>query len=314
VQKPPSVMILDQDASDYLPHLATLVRDGVELSTATTAASARTAWAGQPVVLGQPDLVAAVLEDLPGVRWVQSTWAGVTPLLELGRRDFLLTGVKEVFGPQMAEYVLGVLLARELKLAERQGHQDRRSWWPADSGSLQDKTLGIMGTGSIGGCVAARAAAFGLRVIGCSRSGESVPGFERVFPIERLDEFLPLVDYLVSVLPATPGTDGLLDAQAFRLMRTHCCLVNVGRGNVIDETALEEALRQGRIAGAVLDVFRQEPLPADSPLWDTPGLTVTAHVAAKSHPPGIAHIFIENYNRYVAGQPLLHSIDFERGY
>ena len=307
-------MILAHDASDYLPHLAGLERLGVELSTATSEAAARAAWAGQSVVLGQPDLVAAVLPGLPEVRWVQSTWAGVTPLLELDRRDFLLTGVKGVFGPQMAEYVLGVLLARELKLAERRKHQERHDWWPADSGTLQGKTLGVMGTGSIGRCIASRAAVVGLRVIGCNRNGESAEAFERVFSIERLSEFLPLADYLVSVLPATPETDGLLGSEAFRVMRRHCCLVNVGRGNVIDESALADALRQGLIAGAVLDVFRQEPLRADSPLWDAPGLTVTAHVAAKSHPEEIARLFIDNYNRFVAGEPLLYPIDFERGY
>ncbi len=86
----------------------------------------------------------------PVVRWVQSTWAGVTPLLALGRRDFVLTGVKDTFGPQMAEYVLGYLLARELRLLERREHQLRRDWWPAESGTLRGKTLGIMGTGSIG--------------------------------------------------------------------------------------------------------------------------------------------------------------------
>ena len=314
MERRPGVLILADDASDYLSPLAGLARQGVELSTATSVASACAVWAGQPVVLGQPDLVAAALADMPGVRWVQSTWAGVTPLLELDRRDFLLTGVKGVFGPQMAEYVLGVLLGRELRLAERMEHQHRRNWWPINSGTLQGKTLGVMGTGSIGRCIAARAAAFGLRVIGCNRGGEAVEGFERVLPVGRLLEFLPLADYLVSVLPATPETEGLLDAQAFDAMRKDCCLVNVGRGNVIDEPALADALRQGSIAAAVLDVFRQEPLPADSPLWDTPGLTVTAHVAAKSHPAEIARLFISNYNRFLAGESLRYLIDFERGY
>jgi len=310
----PDVLILAGDADDYLPLLGGLARQGTHFTTAHSAASARAAWSGQAIVLGQPDLVAAALHDLPGVRWVQSTWAGVAPLLELGRRDFLLTGVKGVFGPQMAEYVMAYLLARELKLLERRRRQRQREWWNADSGSLQGKTLGIMGTGSIGRCIADRAMAFGLRVIGFSRGGRPAAGFERVFPADRLGEFLALADYLVSVLPATPETDGLLDARAFRAMRRHCCLVNVGRGNVVDEGALEHALRQGRLAAAVLDVFRQEPLPADSPLWDTPGLTLTAHVAAKSHPPDIARIFVENYNRFVAGETLLYPIDFERGY
>jgi phosphoglycerate dehydrogenase-like enzyme len=307
-------LILSSDAGEYLPLLDDLARQGTQLVAARSAPEALAACSGQQVVLGQPDLVAAVLGDMPAVRWVQSTWAGVTPLLNPGRRDFLLTGVKEVFGPQMAEYVLGVLLARELRLAERREQQQRRSLWPADSGTLHGKTLGIMGTGSIGRHIAGMAAPFGLRVIGYSRSGHPAAGFERVFAAGRLVEFLGLPHYLVSVLPATPETDGLLDAGAFRAMRSDCCLVNVGRGNVVDEGALADALRKRTIAGAVLDVFRQEPLPADSPLWDAPGLSLTAHVAAKSRPPDIARLFIENYNRFVAGETLLYPVDFERGY
>jgi len=310
----PGVLVLTDDAEAYLPHLSELARQGTDLVAATTPQSARAAYAGQAVVLGQPDLVAATLEDMPDVRWVQSTWAGITPLLALGRRDYVLTGVRDVFGPQMAEYVLGYLLARELRLLERREHQLRRDWWPAESGTLRGKTLGIMGTGSIGRDIAGLAAAFGMRVIGYSRGGAPVEGFERVFPADGLAEFLPLPDYLVSVLPDTPETFELLDEQAFRLMRGACYLVNVGRGNVIDESALAAALKRAEIGGALLDVFQQEPLPADSPLWDAPGLTVTAHMAAKSHPPDIARIFVENYNRFVAGKKLNYPIDFERGY
>ena len=310
----PAVLVLSDDAQEYLPLLAGLERQGTELTAAASAPAARSAWSGQPVVLGQPDLVAEVLGEMPVVRWVQSTWAGVTPLLALERRDFLLTGIKDTFGPQMAEYVLGHLLARELRVPERSERQRRHQWWPETSGSLQGKTLGIMGTGSIGRCVARMAAHFGLRVIGYSRSGVMQEGFEQVFPAEQLDAFLALPDYLVCVLPDTPDTRHLLNEKTLRRLRRHCCLVNVGRGNAIDEAALAAALQRGDIAGAVLDVFQSEPLPGTSPLWDAPGLVVTAHVAAKSHPPDIARIFIENYNRFIAGEPLNYSIDFARGY
>jgi phosphoglycerate dehydrogenase-like enzyme len=310
----PGVIVLTDDAEAYLSLLSELARQGTELVAATTVQMARSVYTGQTVVLGQPDLAAAVLGDLPSVRWVQSSWAGVTPLLALNRKDFLLTGVKDTFGAQMAEYVLGYLLARELRLVERLEHQRQRDWWPAESGTLQGKILGIMGTGSIGRCIASKAAAFGLRVIGYSRSGAPVEGFEDVFRADRLAAFLAQPDYLVCVLPDTPETRHLLDEKAFGAMRRPCCVVNVGRGNVIDEAALAGALRSGEIAAAVLDVFQEEPLPVDSPLWDAPGLIVTAHMAAKSHPPAIARIFAENYNRFMAGEPLNYQIDFERGY
>lgn len=310
----PGVLVLSDDAAEYLPLLAGLARQGTELAAAATVSAARSAWSGQPVVLGRPDLVAAALGEMPAVRWVQSTWAGVTPLLATPRRDFLLTGVKDTFGPQMAEYVLGHLLARELKLSERLERQRRRQWWPEFSGSLRGRTLGIMGTGSIGRCLARMAAPFGLRVIGYNRGGAAEEGFEEVFPSTRLEAFLAIPDYLVCVLPDTPQTHHLLNERTLRCLRRSCCLVNVGRGNAVDEAALAAALHRGDIAGAVLDVFHSEPLPGTSPLWDAPGAVVTAHVAAKSHPPDIAQIFIENYNRFVAGEPLNYSIDFTRGY
>jgi phosphoglycerate dehydrogenase-like enzyme len=310
----PGVLILSDDAETYVSLLSGLSGRGTGLVAATTPQAALAAWSGQPVILGRPDLVAAVLGKLPAVRWVQSIWAGITPLLPFGRDDLLLTGVKDTFGPQMAEYALGYLLAHELKLLQRHERQGRRDWWTAPTGTLRGKTLGIMGTGSIGRHIAIMAAPFGLSVIGYSRGGTPVAGFERIFPAGRLTQFLAEPDYLVCVLPDTPETHHLLDENAFRVLPRRCCLVNIGRGNVIDEAALLDALQQGEIAGAVLDVFQQEPLPADNPLWDAPGLTVTAHVAGQSWPTDIARIFIENYNRYVAAETLKYRIDFERGY
>jgi len=308
------VLILTSDAENYLPFLQDLTQSGVELSAAETADAARKAYKGQSIVLGQPDLVAEVLREMPGVRWVQSNWAGVTPLLDLGFTGYVLTGVKDVFGPQMAEYVLAYLLANEMKIFERLGRQAKRIWWEESSGSLQGKQLGIMGAGSIARYIAQMARPFGMRITGFSRGGASVAGFENVFARNQLDDFLAGPDYLVCVLPDTAATTHLLDEHAFSVMKNSCCLVNVGRGNLIDEQALVRALFAGELAGAVLDVFQQEPLPPDSPLWNAPGLVLTGHVAAKSMPRDITGIFRENYRRYVKGEPLKYRVDFERGY
>lgn len=308
------VLILAADAEDYLPPLRELVDRGVGIATAADPALAGADRDGTEIVLGQPDLVAAALPRLPGLRWVQSTWAGIEPLLRCGRRDYLLTGVKDVFGPQMAEYVFGQLLAIELKFEERRERQRRREWWPAGSGVLQGRRLGIMGTGSIGRHIAVTGKAFGLRVTGYSRGGAPVAGFDRVFAPGALDEFLAEPDYLVCVLPDTPETRRLLNKDRLRALRPDCVLVNVGRGSLLDEAALAAALRRGILRGAVLDVFEHEPLPADSPLWDAPGLVLTAHVAAQSRPADIARSFLANYNRYVAGEPLHDLIDYQRGY
>ena len=310
----PDVLILAPDAREYLPFLEDLAGGSVAFTTAETASAACGTYAGQSVVLGQPDLVAEALGEMPGIRWVQSSWAGVTPLLDLGRSDYVLTGVKDTFGSQMAEYVLGYLLANELKIVERRGRQANRCWWEEPSGTLKGRTLGIMGTGSIGSDIARMAKLFGMCITGFSRSGASAEGFERVFAANQLDDFLAEPDYLVCVLPDTPGTRHMLGASAFRAMKNSCYLVNVGRGALIDEDALAEALAEGELSGAVLDVFQPEPLPQESPLWNAPGLIVTAHVAANSWPEDIARIFRENYRRYIAGEPLKYRIDFEKGY
>ena len=309
-----AILVLARDAAEYGPLLEPLRSAGANITLADTAAVARACSPGPPVLLGEPDLVAAVLDDLPEVRWVQSTWAGVTPLIEQHRRDYHLTGVKGVFGPQMAEYVLGHLLAHQLRLLERLGRQAQRDWWPEPSSTLAGGTLGILGTGSIGAEIARRARVFDLAVIGLSRSGRAQADFDRVWPVADLTDFLQRADFVVSVLPDTPATQGLLDAKAIAAMRPGAYFVNVGRGSVVDETALAEALNRHHLGGAALDVFNEEPLPRVSPLWHAENTLVTAHVAARSWPRDIAALFIDNYRRYAAGEALRYIVEFDRGY
>jgi phosphoglycerate dehydrogenase-like enzyme len=310
----PDVLIAVHDAAAYVPLLEELLGGNTRFSIATTADEALKAYEGQPVVLGEPGLLADVLGDMPAVEWVQSSWAGVTPLLKSGRKDFQLTGIKDAFGSQMSEYVFAYLLAREVKILERLGRQSRKNWWDEPSGSLQGKTLGVMGTGSIGSAIAYRAAAFGMKTLGFSRTGTPAEAFELVYASHELEKFLPQPDYLVAVLPDTVETRGLLGSEAFALMKNSCYLVNVGRGSLIDEQALTRALYADELAGAVLDVFQAEPLAEDSALWHAPNLLVTGHIAAISLPRDIARIFSENYRRFCNGEPLNYLVDFDRGY
>jgi phosphoglycerate dehydrogenase-like enzyme len=306
-----SVLIVSNDAEE----LAAIVGDiGATVAIARDEHEALDTYSDQSILFGSPLAISRVLADMPSVRWVQSTWAGNTPLLGLERRDYTLTGIKDVFGPQMAEYVIGHLLAIELKLARRADAQRGRQWLDEPSGTLISKNIGIMGTGSIARTIAQRAATFGLMVTGLSRNGQAVPEFVGVFCVDRIGDFLPGLDYLVGVLPETAATNNLLDDSALSLLPPHAVFVNVGRGNVVDDDALIGALNSGRLGGAVLDVFDEEPVPGDSSLWEAKNLVITAHIAAISHPDLIVPIFLENYERFVAGQTLLHAIDFEQGY
>ena len=271
-------------------------------------------YRGQHVIFGEPRKIASVLEKMPEVEWVQSTWADVMPLVSCKRRDYILTGVKGVFGPQMSEYVLGYLLAHELKLFERMRAQREHDWVATRSGMLQGKCLGIMGTGSIGRHIARTAATFGMSVVGLSRSGTAAQYFETVQSVDQLYSFLEDIDYLVATLPQTAETNNLLDATALAKLPRHAYFINVGRSNVVNDAALIDILRNDGIAGAVLDVFDEEPLPRDSPFWSTPNLLITAHIAAVSHPELITPIFIDNCRRYVQGNPLQYVVDFDTGY
>jgi len=307
-------LLLTSDADKFAEEIKRLADFPLCISVCKSPAQALEVYAGQAVVFGEPAMIAAVLEKTPEVEWVQSTWAGVTPLVSCKRRDYVLTGVKGIFGPQMSEYVLGYLLAHELKFVERMRAQRERDWAAIPSGVLQGKRLGVMGTGSIGQHLARTAASFGVSVTGLSRSGVAAPNFETVRPVDQLYEFLEGIDYLVSTLPQTDATDSLLDAAALAKLPRHAYFINVGRSNVIDDAALIDALRDGGIAGAALDVFDEEPLPHDSPLWDTPNLSVTPHIAAISHPALITPIFIDNFRRYLRGHALQYVVDFDAGY
>jgi len=310
----PACLIITAAAEEFAEETARLADFPISVKACTSAEQALAEYTDETVLFGKPDMIAEVLPKMPTVDWVQSSWAGVTPLMTLDHRDYVLTGIKDVFGPQMSEYVIGYLLAHELKVLERMQKQRERNWFKSYSGTLEGKHLGIMGTGSIGQHIANTAKHFGATVTGLNRSGADVPGFEEVLPIAQLYDFLEACDYLVAVLPQTAATDRLLDAAALAKLPAHAYFINVGRSNVVDDGALMDALRNNRLAGAALDVFDEEPIPEDSPLWDTPNLSITAHVAAVSYTSLIVPIFVENYRRYLNQQPLNYVIDFGAGY
>jgi phosphoglycerate dehydrogenase-like enzyme len=267
------------------------------------------------VVLGEPSLIRHVLSSLPSLRWVQSTWAGVEPLLDPSlRRDYTLTNARGVFGGLMSEYVFGYLIAHERLIFDKRAAQEAGRWDPTPPGTLRGKQIGLLGVGSIGAALARTAKHFGMRVKGYTRASEDCADVDQYFHGDDLTPFAADLDYLVSVMPNTSATRHLVDATLLAALPARAVFVNPGRGTVVDETALAGALQSGRLAGAVLDVFQQEPLPGDHVFWRTPNVIITSHTAALSVPADIAPVFVDNYKRWIAGDSLKYIVDFERGY
>jgi phosphoglycerate dehydrogenase-like enzyme len=267
------------------------------------------------IVLGAPNLIRDALPNLTQLKWVQSIYAGVEPLVDPNqRRDYVLTNARDVFGEPMAEFVFGYLLFLEKRMLERIQSQRQHQWQRTEPGMLRGKTLGLLGVGSIGGYLAETAKHFGMKVHGYTRSSETSTQVDRYFHGDDLLQFAKGLDYVVSVLPRVKETDKLVDAAFLNVLPGHAVFVNVGRGNSVDEDALVKALKEGKLAAAILDVFEKEPLPPEHPFWDTPNLYMTYHTSAISYPNDLVRVFIENYSLYIQGKPLKYVVDFEKGY
>jgi len=308
------LLILSKHAADY-QRLIDAARLPELHITAMTDATHVPVANGFEIVLGEPSLVRLALSRLPNVKWVQSTWAGVEPLLDPTlRRDYVLTNARGVFGALMSEYVFGYMLAHERLMFEKHAAQQAGRWDAKPPGTLRGKQIGLLGVGSIGAALAATAKHFRMRVKGYTRASEACPDVDAYFHGGDRIAFAKDLDYLVSVMPNTAGTRHLVDAGLLAALPPRAVFINPGRGSVVDENALAGALQQGRLAGAVLDVFQQEPLPADHVFWRTPNVLITSHTAALSDPADIAPVFIDNYGRWAEGQELRYRVDFEAGY
>jgi phosphoglycerate dehydrogenase-like enzyme len=318
----PKLLILSRDANEYKQLIRTAHLPDLEFAATPQESD---------IVLGEPRLIRDTLPSLATLKWVQAIYAGVEPLVDPAqRRDYILTNARGVFGELMSEFVFGYLLFHEKKILERMQSQQAKQWQRSESGVLREKTIGLLGVGSIGAHLAGTAKHFGMKVKGFTRASEESKQVDQYFhpsapsshgdaaqsPTgkEGLMEFAGGLDYLVCVLPRTEDTNRIVDATLLEAMPPHAVLINVGRGNAVDETALVDALNDGRLAAAVLDVFEKEPLPQDHPFWTTPNLYMTFHTSAISYPKDITELFVENYQLYLAGRPLKYVVDFERGY
>ena len=311
----PRLLILSKQADKYNKLIDEAKLPQLELVSTSSVTEAGSTGVGCEIVFGEPSLIRKVLPALTNLHWVQSTWAGVEPLLDPSlRRDYALTNARGVFGELMSEYVFGYLLAHERRIFERYQAQQERRWDNSVTGMLRGKTIGLLGVGSIGAHLAATAKHFRMTICGYTRASEDCPDLDVYYHGDELLEFARGLDYLVSVLPNTSVTHHIVDANLLNSLPSHAIFINVGRGSAVDETALTEVLETGKIAGAVLDVFEQEPLPETHPFWTTPNLLLTFHTSAPSLPEDLAFLFAENYLRFINGEELKYRVDFERGY
>jgi len=263
----------------------------------------------------------AMLDRAKEVKWVQVPWVGVEPFLvdPFLSSPIPLVNAKGVMGIPMAEHTWALILAltRGVSTAMRERRWESRRAIRSQVWELAGKSIGIVGLGSVGTEVARRAVAFGMEVLAIRRGESQKPPFvSQVWKSDRLHDLLALSDIVVICTPLTQHTQGMFDLEAFRHMRRHALLINVGRGQIVHDEALLQALREGLIGGAGLDVVATEPVPEDSPLWDMENVVLTPHVGGDS-PQNLdraVDLLCTNLERYATGLPLLNVVDKQEGY
>lgn len=278
------------------------------------------------------------LDQAPNLRWVQAHWAGVDQLHEhaLWDSDVTITTASGIHAPNVAQYVMAQILTWSNRVPRWLTYQ-AESTWPSDRwekfvpDELRGKTLGIAGYGSIGREVARLAKAFGMTVLATKRDARHLEDADytipetgdpsgrlpaRIYPGEATRSMVAECDFVVITLPLTAKTERLFDEEMLRAMRPGAFLVNVGRGPIVDEEALAKGLTKGWIAGAGLDVFGTEPLPADSPLWKLENVIISPHVSGFTphYDERATDLFVENLRHYLNGRPLLNVVQREEGY
>lgn len=315
----PLMLLWTDGAPIYVEALASaglgdrLRLEGIDRADAPSAA--QKAEAEVMLAWGAP---AGLLAEMPKLRWVQTTTAGVEAWLS--RPDLsdglLLTAAKGVHRVQMPENILAALFHATKPIAAAAIDQRTSTWTRRVATPLTGQTLGILGLGTIGAELARKAAALELRVVGVRRSPGEVAHVDTVYGPQETDRMLAEADFVLNLLPVTPETVDFMNAERFAAMKRGSWFLNFGRGATVVDADLIAAVTGGHLAGAVLDVFRKEPLPSDDPFWTTSGISVWPHVGGL-HPDRdaiVADLVVENTARYLQGQPLLHQVDRERGY
>ena len=257
-------------------------------------------------------------ERAPKLKWIQTTGAGVDALLPLTwlPDGITLTNNRGAHGAKAEDSCTLALLALHTRLPETLKLQQERVWKQILTPPIAGRTAVIVGFGDLGQGAGRAAKKLGMKVIAVTRSGKAAAPADEAYPVGRIDEALPLADYLIVTTPTTPETRGLIPARRLDLLKRGAGVINIGRAALMDYVRLREKLESGELCGAVLDVFEQEPLPPDSPWWTTRNVIVTPHISCDT--PGyidrLLDSWFENFGRFVAGQPLANGVDRRWGY
>lgn len=319
---PPTVTVVEATRSEPPPGLLEELDDDVELRFADTAGDLREALPGAEVALVadfRSGLLETAWDRADDLRWVHANGAGVDAVLFPGLRDsgVVLTNARGVFEGAIAEYVLGLMLAFAKDLPRTLRRQAERRWDHRESERLAGRRVVVVGAGPIGCAIGRLAGAVGLEVAGVARQArDDHPALGRVAAADDLTAAVSTADFVVLAVPLTAETEGMIGPEELAAMPRHARLINIARGPVVDQRALVAALEGGELAGAGLDVFETEPLPADSPLWARDDVIVSPHMSGDflGWRRALTDVFVDNLRRWRRGDPLRNVVDKQRGY
>lgn len=261
-----------------------------------------------------------MLDAAPGLKWVQAISAGVDYLAvdEIARRQILLTNGRGVARIQMAEYAIAAMIALARNAPTLFHNQVRKQWVRSvPQGEIYGATVGILGLGAIGDEIAKRAAAMGMRVVGLQRKPQAREGVDVVYGPEDIAQLFKVSDYIINLLPHTPETEGRIDRRLFEQMKPTACFINIGRGKTVNEADLIDALQQKTFRAMVSDVFENEPLPEQSPLWELDNVIITPHIcgASSRYIERALEIIDHNLHVYATGDgEMINVVDLSKGY
>ena len=321
---PINLLVLADPGGRYLSMLPQLGTNVSYEITKDATRAAELAPSADVILTGvgvSPVVVKAAIESAPKLQWLHALSAGVDHLMatRLRESDIPVTNAKGAYSQSLGEYCIAAMLYFAKDLRRMMTSQQAGKWDVFDIDMLEGKTFGVMGYGDIGKASARRAKAFGMKVIALRRRPDKSAGDEsadEIWGMDRKLELMAVSDYLLLAMPNTPDTQGIVGDAELRAMKPDAVIVNLGRGNAIDEKALIAALTERRIRGAALDVFENEPLSDGHVFYGMDNILVSAHTAdhSRSWLEDSMSIFLNNYARFVAGQPLLNLVDKSVGY